>query len=130
MTDRLEHEREHGRKIKEQAEAVWGWATPSGQRRAERRARYIYQMGGFHKNDKLLEIGCGTGLFTVKVSNATGADITAIDISEDLLEVARQKYPQVKFQVDDAMNLSFADNSFDGVYGSSILHHLDMEKAV
>jgi ubiquinone/menaquinone biosynthesis C-methylase UbiE len=80
--------------------------------------------------DKLLEIGCGTGLFTGKVYDATQADITAIDISEDLLSQARAKYSHCHFRVDDAMHLSFPDNSFHGVYGSSVLHHLEMERAM
>src|SRR5438067_1046717 len=128
--DRLENEREHGKKISAHAEEVWGWASPAGKLRAERRAKYLYELGNFKAGDKLLEIGCGTGLFTEKVYRATGADIIATDISEDLLEQGRQKYPFAQFKVEDAMNLSFADNSFDGVYGSSILHHLTLEKAL
>ncbi|PCJ87761.1 MAG: hypothetical protein COA57_04190 [Flavobacteriales bacterium] len=130
QTERIEHEKAHGKKISHNAEAVWGWATPAGKLRAERRAKYLYELGQFNSSHQLLEIGCGTGLFTEKVSKATSASITAIDISDDLLEVARKKLPEVSFKIDDAMNLSFADESFNGVYGSSILHHLDMEKAI
>lgn len=128
--ERLENEREHGRKISGHAEEVWGWASPAGRIRADRRARYLYSLGNFKKGDKLLEIGCGTGLFTGKVYDATKADITAIDISEDLLVQAREKYPHSEFKIDDAMDLSFPENTFEGVFGSSILHHLDMRKAM
>jgi SAM-dependent methyltransferase len=127
---RLDNEREHGRKISDHAEEIWGWASPAGKIRADRRAEYFSGLGNYKADDKLLEIGCGTGLFTGKVYAATQADITAIDISEDLLDQARQKYSQCHFRVDDAMHLSFADNSFHGVYGSSVLHHLDMEQAM
>ena len=130
MADRLEHEREHGRKIKNNAEAVWNWASPAGKVRANRRAAYFSNLGKYKAGDKLLEIGCGTGLFTGKVYDATKADIVAVDISEDLLEIARKTYPNVQFKIDDAMNLSFQPNSFDGVFGSSILHHLDMKRAM
>lgn len=128
--NRLDNEREHGRKISENAEEVWGWASPAGQLRANRRAEYLYKLGGYKKGDKLLEIGCGTGLFTGKVYEATSATIIGTDISEDLLEVARKQHPEIEFRVADAMNLDFPDNTFDGVYGSSIIHHLDMEKAM
>jgi SAM-dependent methyltransferase len=127
---RLDNEREHGRKISENAEEVWGWASPAGQLRANRRAEYLYKLGAYKKGDKLLEIGCGTGLFTGKVYEATGANIIGTDISEDLLEVARKQHPEIEFRVADAMDLDFPDNTFDGVYGSSIIHHLDMEKAM
>ena len=127
--NRLENEREHGRKISSHAEEIWGWASPAGRIRADRRAEYLYRLGGYKKGHKLLELGCGTGLFTGKVFHATGADITGIDISEDLLVQARQSYPQCRFQLGDAMNLDFPDGTFDGVYGSSVLHHLNMRKA-
>ena len=82
------------------------------------------------KGKKVLEIGCGTGLFTRKFYNATHADIIAIDISQELLDEAKQLLPEVNFKLDDAMNLSFADNYFDVVFGSSILHHLDFKPAM
>lgn len=130
MDNRLDNEREHGKKISENAEEVWGWASPAGQIRANRRAEYLYKTGNFKRGDKLLEIGCGTGLFTQKVYEATHADIIATDISEDLLEVARKQHPNIEFRVADAMDLDFPDNTFDGVYGSSIIHHLDMKKSM
>jgi ubiquinone/menaquinone biosynthesis C-methylase UbiE len=128
--DRLDNEREHGKKISSNAEEVWGWASPAGRLRADRRAKYLYTLGNWKPGDKLLEIGCGTGLFTEKVYKASGATIIATDISEDLLEVARQQHPGIEFKVDDAMNISFPANSFDGVYGSSIIHHLDLKKSM
>ncbi|MBW2733600.1 MAG: methyltransferase domain-containing protein [Deltaproteobacteria bacterium] len=127
---RLENERQHGRRIGEQAEDIWGWSTPAGRLRAQRRADLFCQLGAFTLSHRLLEVGCGTGLFTRKVYEQTQAQIVAVDISEDLLEQARQKLPSADFRVDDAMNLSFADGAFDGVYGSSILHHLDLESAL
>lgn len=128
--DRLKHEREHGIKILAHAEEVWGWTSPAGSLRAERRAKYLYQLGKFKPNDLILEIGCGTGLFTEKVYNATKAHIIAIDLSEELLAQARQRPHCADFKMEDAMEMTFAEQAFDGVFGSSILHHLDMEKAL
>lgn len=129
MDKRIAHELEHGKKISENAEDVWGWGSPAGQIRAERRADYFVNVGKIKKGDKVLEIGCGTGLFTEKVYNKTHADIVATDLSPELLEQGKKKLPDVTFQLEDAMNLSFADNTFDVVFGSSILHHLDFEKS-
>lgn len=128
--ERLKHEIEHGKKISENAEDVWGWGSPAGQVRANRRAQYFIDLGKFDSNSKVLEIGCGTGLFTGKVYQQTKANIIASDISEDLLVQGRKKLPEVTFQIEDAMNLSFSNEEFDGVFGSSILHHLDMEKSL
>lgn len=55
------------------------------------------------------------------------ANIVATDLVDDLLDIAKKKYPQILFKTEDAMNLSFDDNSFEGVYGSSILHHLNFD---
>ncbi len=130
MSKKIENEIEHGKKISANAEEIWGWSTPAGQLRAERRANYFINLGKFNSQSKILEIGCGTALFTEKIYSAVKPEIYAIDISPELLEQAQAKLPNVKFKVDDAMNLSFADNTFDCVYGSSILHHLDMNVAL
>jgi len=127
---RIQHEIDHGKKIQEHAEDIWGWSTPAGLIRANRRAEYFIKLGNITPTDKILEIGCGTALFTEKVYNSVQANITAIDISGDLLDKARTKLPQVNFMNEDAMHLSFSDNSFDFVYGSSVLHHLEVEKAL
>lgn len=129
-SQRIAHEKEHGRKISEHAEEVWGWASPAGILRANRRAGYFINLGGYTSKQTVLEIGCGTGLFTEKVYQTTKAQITSIDISQELLDKAKEKLPNVQFKMDDAMNLSFPDASFDAVFGSSILHHLDMKKSL
>ena len=115
MDNRLEHEREHGRKISENAESVWNWASPAGQVRADRRAKYFVDVAKITKSDKVLEIGCGTGLFTKKVFDMTGSAITATDLSIDLLDQAKAKLPNASFLIDDAMKMSFSDESFDVV---------------
>ena len=127
---RLEHEKAHGVKLGDDAEDVWGWATPAGKERVKRRAGYFIDLGGFDSDSDVLEIGCGTAIFTEKVYDATHANITAIDISEALLSQARKKLANVEFQIDNAMQMSFDKDRFDCVYGSSVLHHLDMAKAM
>ncbi|MDR0560314.1 MAG: class I SAM-dependent methyltransferase [Prevotellaceae bacterium] len=126
----INHEIAHGEKISHDAEKIWGWSSVAGQKRAERRAKYFIDLGEINRDSAILEIGCGTGIFTQKIYSATSADITAVDVSPALLEQARTKMPDVKFLEEDAMSLSFEDNTFDVVYGSSVLHHLDMPTAL
>ncbi len=130
LETKISNEIKHGKKISKKAEDIWGWTSPAGQIRAQRRANYFINLSKLNTQSKALEIGCGTGLFTEKVYSATKAQITAIDISEDLLTHARKKLPNIDFKIEDAMALSFESNSFDTVYGSSILHHLDFEKSL
>jgi SAM-dependent methyltransferase len=79
----------------------------------------------------ILEIGCGTGYFTRELTQR-GADIVAIDVSPDLLEIAKAKYsaPNVRYEIQNAYTLTYADAMFDSVVGSSILHHLEIEEAL
>lgn len=82
---------------------------------------------------KVLEYGCGAGGLLHELSEA-GAAVTAIDISNAAIEVARQEAKshgcQIKFEVMNAESLSFGDDSFDAVVGTGILHHLDMSRAM
>lgn len=124
--DRLKLEIEHGRWLAQQGpEAVWGWSSPAGMLRAQRRGRWIAQAASLAPGMNVLEIGCGTGLFTGILAK-TGASLTALDISEDLLKLAHKR-----LRIDK--NVEFVNSSlerfepvrlFDAVVGSSIIHHL------
>jgi len=130
-TDRTQNEIQHGEKIASNAVNVWGWGTPAGKIRADRRAAYFIRRGHITAGEKVLEIGCGTGEFTKRIAQ-TGADITAVDISPDLLEVARSGITNinVRFHIQNVEKLDFEDESFDVVIGSSILHHLNLNPAL
>ena len=129
--DKIENEVQHGKKIAHNAVNIWGWGTPAGKARADRRALYFIQIGDITVGKKVLEIGCGTGEFTKKIAQ-TGADITAVDISPDLLKIAKETIPNVnvRFHIQNVENLDFKDGSFDVVIGSSILHHLNLNPAL
>lgn len=131
MKKRIENEIEHGKKLlSEGAESVWNWDSPAGKMRANRRAQYFIDLANLESGDKVLEIGCGTGLFTRKFYAATKAEITAIDISDELLAEARKFLPEASFKKDDAMNMSFQSETFNVVFGSSILHHLEFDASL
>ena len=51
-------------------------------------------------------------------------DYFGIDFSEKLIEIARKKYPEAKFQVADCLNLPFPANFFDKIYSISVLHNI------
>lgn len=54
----------------------------------------------------LVECGAGLGNFTHLLTEETGARVTGIDISETAVLKARQRYPQLRFEVDTVANLS------------------------
>jgi len=105
MDSRIKNEIDHGLKISERAEDIWGWESSIGKIRAQRRADYFIQIAGLKPGDNILEIGCGTGVFTEKISKIK-AKITATDISDVLLNEARKKnIPDCKFEIADAHRL-------------------------
>jgi SAM-dependent methyltransferase len=127
---RLQHEIEHGRYLVQHgAGEIWNWEGPAGRLRWRRRVQMLtcHIQGGMN----VLELGCGTGLFTQELAK-TGASILAIDISPDLLEVARRECPasNVEFEVQNAYALTCADAAFDSVVASSVLHHLEIDQAL
>lgn len=126
------NERVHGRKLsRRDPELIWGWGTPAGKVRARRRAGLIAEGARLGPGTRALEIGCGTGLFTEFFARS-GACITAVDISPELLEEARKKGlpgDRVRF-VEKPFEECEVDGPFDAVVGSSILHHLDLKASL
>jgi len=124
-------EKIHGKSIKDRAELIWGWSTPAGRLRIERRIGMLKEGAKIDCNHKVLELGCGTGLVSRKISGFC-KELIAIDISDELLTVAREKSckPNIQYLLQDIHTLNFKDDSFDAVIGSSILHHSEVEKAL
>jgi 2-polyprenyl-3-methyl-5-hydroxy-6-metoxy-1,4-benzoquinol methylase len=88
-----ESEMKHGRIISQgDPELIWGWGTPAGRLRAERRAGLIMEGARLSPGQMVLEIGCGTGLFTEKFA-AAGVSILAVDLSPELLALAERRIP-------------------------------------
>lgn len=129
---RYNREIEHGRYLAERdTEKVWGWGTPAGRLRAERRAKVIIAGAAVDSESRILEIGCGTGLFTEKFAS-TGANIVAVEISPDFLEIARSRglpSDKVIFR-EGCFEECEIEGPFDAVIGSSVLHHLEVEPAL
>jgi SAM-dependent methyltransferase len=124
------HELEHGKYLAAGcAEEIWGWGTPAGQVRARRRAACILEGAGIGLCSRVLEIGCGTGMFTAAFAES-GAEIIAVDLSPDLLaRAAERNLARVRF-VEKNFEDCDVDGPFDAVIGSSVLHHLDLERAL
>lgn len=131
---RLEHEIAHGRLLAKTGQKNWMHGTWVGQDRVRRRARMFVEYTGMESGTEVLELGFGTGEYT-KHFAATGAHITAIDISPDLAELAKLELgaagKDVAFVVGNAETLEgLPDGGFDAVVGNGILHHLEVRAAL
>jgi ubiquinone/menaquinone biosynthesis C-methylase UbiE len=81
---------------------------------------------GLNLKDKdVLEIGCGNGYGAHLIHQRSPRSYVGLDVMEEQVEKARQRYPQYKFLVQDATDLSqFAKASKDVVVIFGVLHHI------
>ena len=77
---------------------------------------------------RVLEIGCGTGNLTLRVSKACpSAQLTGLDPDPRALGIARRKggnVPRLNFEQGYAQELPYADGAFDRVLSSMMLHRI------
>ena len=128
--DRISRELQHGRLLAQHgAGEIWNWESPAGKLRWTRRVQML--SSHLKPGMTVLELGCGAGYFTQELARS-GADIVAIDVSPELLEIARSNCsaPNVQYEIENAYELSYGSAVFDSVVGSSVLHHLEIEKAL
>jgi SAM-dependent methyltransferase len=75
---------------------------------------------------KLLEVGCGIGVDSIRLAKC-GFDVTAVDLTENALAVARENAARagvsIDFRLGNAEGLDFPDATFDAVYSFGVLHH-------
>jgi len=66
------------------------------------------------RDEDILDVAAGTGTSSLPLAMA-GARVTAADPSPGMLAVGRRRYPQLDFIAADALDLPFADATFDAV---------------
>jgi len=75
------------------------------------------------KDKKILDVGAGTGRVSLPLALA-GAQVTALDVSEKILEVLKRKNKKITTVVGEAENLPFENESFDIVTAAFLVVHL------
>ena len=79
-----------------------------------------------------LEIGCGTGAFSRLLASRSDR-VLALDLSPQMIRIAKdhsKQYPNIDFQVADAMAWEFPIEQFDCVASIATLHHLPFEETL
>ncbi|NIB98681.1 class I SAM-dependent methyltransferase [Halobacterium sp. R2-5] len=95
-----------------------------------REKRAVLEALGPVEDQRVLEIACGTGRFTVMLAER-GADITGLDISGPMLQEGREKAQRagvadtLEFMRGDAGRLPFPDDHFDTVFAMRFFHLAD-----
>ena len=94
----------------------------------------VFDLFKVRKGMKVLDVGCGTGNFSIKLAKM-GCEVIGIDISEEMLKVAKDKAKKeglnIKFYNMDVYDMKFEDNCFDGVISVTAFEFLkDPDKAI
>ena len=97
--------------------------------------QYQFYLLGDLTGMTVCDYACGDGADAVLLAANGARFIRAFDISNSAVEIVRRRArlcgieAQLEVRQDNAEQLSYEANSFDAIYGSSVLHHLDIEKA-
>lgn len=75
----------------------------------------------------ILDLGCGTGRIAQFFSDK-GCEVTGLDLSKKMIEIARKKHPKIKFLHKDMTKINFADKSFNAVSIVCSLFHLEKKQ--
>ena len=63
---------------------------------------------------KVLDVACGTGDMAVELLRQ-GCSVTGVDLSKEMMAIAKQKAPQAEYSLADVERLPFGEASFDAV---------------
>ena len=73
---------------------------------------------------KVLDVGCASGgFFNIMRTLEPAIEYTGIDLVETAIDLARQRYPEARFDVTDGMAIPFDDGTFDLVHCTSVLNN-------
>lgn len=72
------------------------------------------------KEQRILDLGCGTGVLTEQLLKYAGY-VLGVDGSEDMVAKAKENYPDIDFEVNDALKLPYS-NEWDVVFSNAVFH--------
>lgn len=81
------------------------------------------------EGELILDLGCGTGDLAALIKSK-GANVIGLDSSHQMIEAAKAKYPDIRFDQQSAADFAY-DQLFDAVFSNATLHWvLEAESAV
>ena len=90
--------------------------------RGDTATKELIELSGFTPDMHILDVGCGIGGSTRRLSHEAGCCVTGIDLSDEYIEAAQRltqllnMQDRVKFRAASALRLPFKDDHFDGAW--------------
>ena len=100
------------------------YETEEGRKIDEIEKNIISELLPIVPDNSMLELGCGSGHWT-QFFVEKGFKVTGVDISEAMLDIAKQKNIDAQFMLADCANLPFANNSFSFIATITMLEFVD-----
>ncbi len=73
----------------------------------------------------VISLGCGSGEDCHYLQTHGANEVTGIDLSDKLIDIAASSYPECDFKTMDMEHLDFPDQSFDLAYSSLAIHYIE-----
>ena len=80
------------------------------------------------RGDNVLDVGCGTGTVLSYLASKTDIKGYGLDVSEKMLDVAREKNPEFEFVQGDCTTLPYENESMDVMMACMAYHHFSDQK--
>jgi demethylmenaquinone methyltransferase / 2-methoxy-6-polyprenyl-1,4-benzoquinol methylase len=97
----------------------------------DRRWRQITIEQSVNAGDEVLDVCCGTGDLAIAARRHGAARVVGLDFSDQMLERARAKAPEIDWVQGDALALPFPDGAFDAAtVGFGVRNVEDLEGAI
>lgn len=84
----------------------------------------MYSLLPVLRDKKVLSLGCGSGEDSKYLRQRGANKSVGVDISEGMIKIARESYPDCEFEVMNMEDLNFKTGSFDFVYSSLAIHYI------
>ena len=79
---------------------------------------------------QVIELGCGEGELAARLLEGQDAEYLGTDLSADIVEEAKSRYPHLQFQARGADDIELPDGAFDLVVACEVLEHVEDPPAV
>ena len=103
--------------------------------RGDSATKELIELAEFSADMHILDVGCGIGGSTRRLSHETGCRVTGIDLSNEYIDAAKrlthllEMQERVKFHACSALELPFEDNCFDGVWSLQMNMNVEDKQA-